>query len=139
MPTSALDVYQSVQRVAASGRQLEAALLFKSARQLDAVAKEWGAADRAQKLDAALRYNTQLWSIFQASMQEPDSPLPVQLRLNILRLTRYIDQRTLEVYKAPSPEKLQPLININRRIATGLSVVTAPAAAEDPSVEQKTA
>lgn len=139
MPTSALDVYQSVQRIAASGRQLEAALLFKAARQLDTVMKEWEATDRAAALDAALRYNTQLWSIFQASMQEPDSPLPIQLRLNILQLTQYIDQRTLEIYKAPTREKLQPLIDINRRIATGLSVVTAQPAPAERSLQQKTA
>ena len=139
MPTSALDVYQSVQRVAASGRQLEAALLFKAARQLDTVMREWGADDRAASLDAALRYNTQLWSIFHASMQEPDSPLPLQLRLNILQLTKYIDQRTLEIYKQPAPEKLQPLIDIDRRIATGLSVITAVPAPTEPPLQQKIA
>lgn len=135
MPTSALDVYQSVERGAATGRQLEAALLFKAARQLDMVVREWGAEDRATKLREALYFNTQLWSVFHASMEEPDSALPIQLRVNILQLAFFIDRCTLEIFKAPTPDKLQPLIDINRRIATGLSVLIAP---QQPA-EQKTA
>jgi flagellar biosynthesis activator protein FlaF len=139
MPTTALDVYQSLEGGAATSRQLEAALLFKAARQLDTVVREWGAEDRAAKLREALLFNTRLWAVFHASMEEPDSPLPAQLRVNILQLACYVDRRTLEIYKAPTPDKLQPLININRRIATGLSVVIAPAATAEHGVEQKTA
>jgi flagellar biosynthesis activator protein FlaF len=121
MPTSALDVYQSVQRVAATPRQLEAAFLFKAARQLEAVVKEWDAADRTARLRAALSYNTQLWSLFQAAMEDPENPLPGQIRLNIMQLIRFIDRRTLEVTASPKPGDLQPLIEINRQIAMGLS------------------
>jgi flagellar biosynthesis activator protein FlaF len=139
MPTTALDVYQSVERSAATGRQLEAALLFKAARQLDLVVREWAAEDRAAKLREALNFNTRLWSVFHASMEEADSPLPAQLRVNVLQLALFIDRRTLEIFKAPTPEKVQPLIDINRRIATGLSVVMAPPQPDQQPIEQKTA
>src|SRR5579862_4914961 len=97
MPTSALDVYQSAQRVAISGRELEATLLFKAARQLEAVVRTWDAPDRKARLRAALEYNTRLWSVFHASMEDPDQQLPKEVRLNLLQLVRFIDRRTLEI------------------------------------------
>jgi len=135
MPTTALDVYQSVQRVAATGRQLEATLLFKAARQLETVALTWEAPERTVRLRAALDYNTGLWSVFQASMEEPDSPLPREIRVNVLQLVRFIDRRTLEVTMAPVPAKLQALIDINRQIAMGLSVSAAEAEAPAQAVK----
>lgn len=135
MPTSAFDVYHSVERVAASPRQLEAALLFKSARQMEAVMRTWDAADRPALLRAALEYNTRLWSVFQASMEEPENTLPQLIRLNILRLVRFIDRRTLDLLGAPTPEKLQPLIEINRQIAMGLSTTPADPSAAKPAGE----
>jgi flagellar protein FlaF len=121
MPTSALDVYQSAQRVAISGRDLEAALLFKAARQLEAVVRSWDAADRKAQLRAALEYNTRLWSVFHASMEDPDSQLPREVRLNLLQLVRFIDRRTLEILTSPTAAKVQALIDIDRNIAMGLS------------------
>jgi len=122
MSTTALDAYQTAERAAASGRQLEAAILFKAARLLEAVARNWEAPARAERLNEALDYNTKLWSVFQASMEEPDSPLPRETRINILQLIRFIDKRTLEIITRPEAALLQPLIDINRQIAAGLSV-----------------
>ena len=126
MPT-ALDAYQVAQRATATGRQLEATLLFKSARQLEAVAANWHAAERKTNLPAALEYNTRLWALFQASMEEPESPLPPELRANVLQLVRFIDRRTLEILASPDPNKLQLLIEIDRQVAMGLSVTEAAA------------
>jgi flagellar biosynthesis activator protein FlaF len=134
MPNTALDVYQSVHRVAASARQLEAALLFKAARQLEAVAATWDAPDRAERLRSALQYNTRLWAVFQASMEDPENQLPSQIRVNVLVLIRFIDRRTLEVLAAPQAGKLQPLIEINRQIGMGLSAQEAQAATQTVTV-----
>jgi flagellar biosynthesis activator protein FlaF len=134
MPTSALDVYSSAQRVAVSGRQLEAALLFKAARLIETVVITWPDPDRAAKMRSALEYNTRLWAVFQASMEEPDSPLPREIRLNVLQMIRFIDRRTLEVLASPEPSKLQALIDINRQIAMGLSVAEGQDAGPEAAV-----
>ena len=126
MPASALDAYVTAQRATDDGRQLEAALLFKAARQLEAVAATWEAPERTARLRTALDYNTALWSVFQASMEEPESPLPRAVRVNVLQLVRFIDRRTLEILASPAPGKLDALINIDRQIAMGLSTQEAP-------------
>jgi flagellar protein FlaF len=121
MPRSPLDAYRSAEKAAVSGRELEATALFKSARQLEAVQRSWDAPDRATRLDEALRYNTRLWTFFQSELADADHPMPVELRRNLLELSRFIDKRTFEVLAFPEPAKLQVLININRQIAMGLS------------------
>jgi flagellar protein FlaF len=42
------------------------------------------------------------------------------LKRDLLRLSIFVDQRTLETLAHPSPEKLTILININHNIAAGL-------------------
>jgi flagellar protein FlaF len=121
MARSALDAYRSAEQAAVSGRELEATALFKAARQLEGVQRNWEAADRDARLDEALRYNTRLWTFFQGELAEPDHPLPIELRKNLLELSKYVDKRTFEVMAFPEPAKLQVLININRQIAMGLS------------------
>ncbi len=128
MPTTASDAYRAAQRTATSPRELEAFLLFRSARQIEAVVRAWDAPDRAAQLDAALKYNTRLWAVFQASAEEADCPLPKQVRINVILLTRFINRRTLEVFAKPSAAALQPLIDINRQIAMGLSESPVPVA-----------
>lgn len=49
-----------------------------------------------------------------------DSPLPRQLRADILSLSKFIDGRIFEVMASPDPEKLNVIININLNIAAGL-------------------
>jgi flagellar protein FlaF len=124
MAKSALDAYRTAEKATASGRELEAAALFKAARQLEAVQRSWEAADREQRLDDALRYNTRLWTFFQTELSEPDHPMPREIRINLLQLSKFIDKRTFETLAYPAPEKLQVLIDINRQIAMGLSVKT---------------
>ena len=72
------------------------------------------------KLDAALKYNQRVWSIFQAELEKPENPLPNTLKVDLLRLSAFIDKRMFEIMAYPSPEKLTILININHNIAAGL-------------------
>jgi flagellar protein FlaF len=124
MARSALDAYRSAEKAAVSGRELEATALFKSARQLEAVQRSWDAPDRGARLDEALQYNIRLWTFFQTELSEADHPMPVELRKNLLELSKYVDKRTFEVMAFPDPAKLQVLININRQIGMGLSQKT---------------
>ena len=121
MFASARRAYESGTKAAPSGRELEAAALFKASRQLEACRQDWEAADRERRLDEALRYNQRLWTFFQGEWMAEDCPLPTGLRVNLLRLSAFVDRRTLELIAAPAPEGIRALIEINRQIAAGLA------------------
>jgi flagellar biosynthesis activator protein FlaF len=121
MFTSARRTYESGTKAAPSSRELEAAALFKAARQIEACRHDWDAPGRPQALDDALRFNQRLWTFFQAELADPANPLPVGLRRNLLQLSAFIDKRTFEMMAAPTRDGLQALIEIDRNIATGLS------------------
>ena len=121
MFASARRTYESGTKSAPSGRELEAAALYKAARQLEACRRDWGAPDHAQQLDNALRFNQRLWTFFQGEIAADDCALPRDLRRNLLQLSAFIDRRTFEVMANPTPEALQAMIEIDRHIAAGLS------------------
>jgi flagellar protein FlaF len=103
-----------------SGKEVEATALTQAAMKLKHCQDNWGAENRDQELDAALKHNQLLWTIFQSELANPDNPLPKKLREDILSLAAFIDKRTFEIMAYPSAEKLTVLINININIAAGL-------------------
>jgi flagellar protein FlaF len=120
MYASQLNVYRNVQKTTMSDREIEASVLMKAAAKLKYCQDNWDAADRAEKLDEALKFNQLLWSIFQAELSKDDNPMPKQIRQDILSLSLFIDKRILEVMAYPLMEKLSVIININMNIAAGL-------------------
>jgi len=126
MFASARRTYETGTRAAPSGRELEAAALFKAARQLEACRREWDKPHLARRLDEALRYNQRLWTFFQCEIARDDCPLPLDLRLNLLRLSSFVDTRTFEMMAAPSKAGLQSLIEIDRNIGEGLAAQVGP-------------
>ena len=114
------DAYESASMEVMSGRELEAAVLTKSAIRLKACQDTWQDADQKTKLDEALRFNQRIWTFFQAELTKEENPLPSELKQNILNLSLFIDKRTFETLADPSPEKLTILININLNLAAGL-------------------
>jgi len=115
-----LEAYQTVDKTTMSGRETEARVLTQAALKLKDCQDNWQAEDRDDKLDDALKYTQRIWSIFQGELAKPDNPLPRQLKINLLRLSSFIDKRIFETMSYPSPEKLTAVININRNIAAGL-------------------
>jgi len=115
------DAYDTARKTSPSSRELEAAALFKAARLLEACQQRSDREDGPARLDAALRYNQRLWSLFQCELDAPDHPLPPDIRLNLLRLGTFVDRRTLEIRVDPSPAKLQELVDLNRTIGAGLA------------------
>ena len=115
-----LEAYDTVNKATMSGRDVEAAVLTKAALKLKACQDDWNAEDRDTKLDAALRFNQKVWSVFQGELANKENPLPVQLKQNLFRLGAFIDRRIFEAMSFPSPEKLTAVININHNIAAGL-------------------
>ena len=109
----------------ADPRQIESWALTETALRMSAAQKTPG--DEAALLQA-VRLNWRLWTIFQASLFEPDCPLPTDLRDNILSLCGFVDKHTASVINDPAPDKLDILISINRELAGGLMTTAAPPA-----------
>jgi len=111
-----------------SGRDIEAEVLTQAALKLKECQENWHENGQGGKLAAALKHNQRVWTIFQAELEKPQNPLPNGLKVDLLRLSAFIDKRTLELLAYPAPEKLTILININHNIAAGLR--TRPMAAQ---------
>ncbi|MBF0225728.1 MAG: flagellar biosynthesis regulator FlaF [Desulfobacterales bacterium] len=124
MPVNPYDSYKTVDKASLSGRELEAAVLTEAALKLKSVQDNWNAPDRKETLDAALKYNQLLWSIFQGELMDKNNPLPKKLREDLLSLSAFVDKRIFEVMSYPSAEKLSILIDINKNIAAGLRTNT---------------
>ncbi len=125
MHSHPLGVYEKVNKMTMSGRDLEATVLSKAADKLKKCQENWDASDREQALEEALSYNQRVWSIFQDELSREDHPLPKKLRQDILRLSAFIDKRIFETMAYPSPERLSAVIRINENIAAGLRGSTA--------------
>lgn len=120
MYQNALTTYQAVERETISGRETEAGVLTQAALKLQACQNNWESENRDEMLEEALRYNQRIWSIFQVELTREDTPLPEQIRRDLLKLSAFVDRRIFETFASPSPEKLTAVININRNIAAGL-------------------
>jgi flagellar protein FlaF len=82
---------------------------------------------------AALRLNWRLWTIIQADVSAEDSPLPEEIRQNILSLSVFIDRQTVKALADPDASKLRVLIDINRNIAAGLMANVENAESAEPA------
>ena len=120
MYSSPLQAYETVNKTTMSGHAIEASVLNQAALKLKECQESWDADDRDERLDAALNFNQQIWSILQGELLKPENPLPRQIRQNLLTLSAFIDKRIFEIMAFPSPEKLNIVIDINRNIAAGL-------------------
>jgi flagellar protein FlaF len=123
---AALKTYESVTKSTMTGREVEAGVLTKAAIRLKECQNHWDATDRDLKLQGALRFTQRVWSILQAELEKKENPLPNKVKIDLLRLSAFIDKRIFEVMAYPSPEKLTILININNNIAAGLRTKPAP-------------
>jgi len=121
---AALKAYDSVNKFTMSGRDVEAEVLTKAAMKLKECQDNWSGNGQGTKLEAALKYNQRVWTIFQAELEKPENPLPHPLKVDLLRLSAFIDKRTFDTMAYPAPEKLTILININHNIAAGLRIRT---------------
>jgi flagellar protein FlaF len=123
--SSPLQAYETVNKTTMSGREIEATVLNQAALKLKECQDNWHADDRDERLNAALEFNQQIWSILQGELIKADNSLPQQIRQNLLALSAYVDKRIFEIMAFPSPEKLTIVIKINRNIAAGLLVADA--------------
>jgi flagellar protein FlaF len=124
--------YSNVPSAAANPRQVEGWALTETALRMKAAQRE--PVDETALLQA-VRLNWRLWTIFQASLLDPDCPLPIEIRNNLLSLSNFIDKHVAGIIAEPNPAKLDVLILINREIAGGLMTVP-PAAAPGPAAAE---
>jgi flagellar protein FlaF len=118
MQHAAAQAYKNVAKETASARDLEASLLLKSAAQFQAIRDSWER--RKLELNEALLFNRKLWTIFLASVTRDDNPLPAEIRQSVTSLGIFVLNRTMKLTSNPQPDGLGTLININRKIASGL-------------------
>ncbi len=119
MYNNAYKSYQEVEKATLSGRETEARVLTQAAIKLQVCQKNWQDGN-LEELNAALKYNQKIWSIFQSELAKPDNPLPMPIKRDLLKLAGFIDKRIFETMSFPSPEKLDIIIKINQNIAAGL-------------------
>jgi flagellar protein FlaF len=112
--------YQEVDKATMSGRETEARVLTIAALKLKECQNNWENDTKHEKLDAALRFNQQIWSIFQTELVKEDNPLPMNIKQDVLRLSAFVDRRIFDTMSFPSPEKLNIIIKINQNLAAGL-------------------
>lgn len=118
-------------------RSTEAWALAEASRRLMAAARITD--DNGEALRAALILNQRLWSIFQASLIDPSCALPKDIRDNVLALSVMVDRNVMQRLADLDGSKIQPIIDINRSIAEGLSATPdVPAGTPTPASNQST-
>lgn len=110
-----------------SQRELEAQVLMSSAARLQGIRDNWDT--KREELDGALLINRKIWTVLAGAVADEKSPLPLQVKQNILQIAIFIFNHTiaLTAERDPDPSKLSALININHQIALGLRSQPAPA------------
>ena len=120
MEQKGLDLYQKTARASETPRETEARVLTQGALKLRHCIENWESAKKTKTLSEALRFNQRIWSIFQADLSSDDSPLPKDLRLNLLSLGSFVDRQIFAIMAEPEPDKLQSIIDVNLGLAAGL-------------------
>lgn len=104
-------------------REVEAWALIESGKELMAARENPG---DLTLLRNSLRANMMLWTIFQDAVIDVNSPLPFEIRNNLLNLSIFIDKHTLQCLADEDGLGLDILIEINHNIAAGLMENNAP-------------
>jgi flagellar protein FlaF len=136
MNHSQLDLYKKIAKMNDSPRETEARVLTNGALKLKECMDNWESDGRKRLLSEALHFNQKIWSIFQADLTSRECLLPMDLRLNLLKLGAFVDKQIFTVMTNPSPEKLVPIIDVNLSLAAGLR--KKPDIQGAPEAEKKT-
>lgn len=115
---NAASAYARVSQTALSPREAEAAVLLKAARLLQSARDEWRG--EGHGLAEALGFNRKVWTVLATAATEAGNGLPAAIRDGMGHLGAYVITQTISVLAEPAPEKVDPLIAINREVAAGL-------------------
>ena len=73
--------------------------------------------DNKEALGEALTHNLELWVAIRAMVDRDDSPLPKEVRENLVRLSNFVADTTFKTGEGISEKSIDTLININLQIA----------------------
>ena len=110
----------SVSLTVSMGTSLRSRTSWRTSSQLARPASQGTDCALAAELPNALKFNRKLWTVFVTSVTDNESQLPLQVRENVANLGIFVLSQTAELQIAPTPEKLDPLVRINRHLAAGL-------------------
>lgn len=130
-PYQQLSAYTATQKEGESLRAIEARALLNCASKLREAQEKEGNCDLY--IDA-IKLNQRLWTIFQVSLCETDNPLPRDLKITLLNLSRFVDKVSLRALAEYNASLLSSMIDINRNIAAGLSVKNDAATQTDATL-----
>lgn len=119
--------YAAHQQTSENIRDTEARALLNCASKLEEARKP---GTSREDFGNAIRHNQKLWTFFQVCLCEEDNPLPKDLKILLLNLSRYVDKTSFRAVTDNNPDLLRSLININRTIAAGLNKNNTPETTE---------
>ena len=120
MSKNPFKIYEDIRKENLSPREMEASVLARAGHMLKQCQATWDTEGHDKRLDEALAFNQKVWTFFQGELTQPDNPLPLELRSNILNLSVFIDKTIFDIMAYPEPEKLTPVIEIDMNLAAGL-------------------
>lgn len=119
MSNSAALAYARVATTTASPRDTEAQALLMAANKLQEVVSNENMP--LERVKHALMFNRKLWTLFLSEALDDKNPQPLDVRQKIVDISLFVLPHTMALMVAPQREHFQPLIDINRNIAAGLS------------------
>ena len=122
-------------------RALEGQILLKAAAKLEGLSQRLANGEKVPLEDVsdAVDYNRKLWTVFASDTNNPDHPLPQEIKNNIATLAVFMFKRSIDVLIDTRPEKIQAMIDINRNIASGLMKQVRPPPAAPGATKQTSA
>jgi flagellar protein FlaF len=92
--------------------------LLKAASKLQWLKENWDPS--IATIEDPLSHNRQVWTIFLDAALDPESPMPKDMRANMIGLCRFVINQCMQILFEPDPSKLDLMIEINQHIAAGL-------------------
>ena len=116
--TGKQSAYAAQTGISLSDREIDSKALLSCASRLQSALTD-GGTDMAEYAEA-VKHNQRLWTIFQVALCDPENPLPQDLKMTLLSLSRYVDKTSFRAVTEFMPNLLESMIGINRNIAAGL-------------------
>lgn len=110
---AAHQAYAKTDKTGVSVRNLEGRAFAKAAQMLNDAS-----VGSHTDLRHALDYNLRLWTMVQASVTDPSSPLPADIRGKLLSLSIFVDRMTKEVCDTKNASFVGSMVDVNRSLAS---------------------
>lgn len=111
--------YAASAKSALSGRRLLAAVLSQCATDMQRVIDLQQTDSPSDVLVEVLERNRRAWSAIAEELSDPESPLDPAVKASLARFAAFIFRETCAICEAPAAERLSPLIEVNRLLASG--------------------